>query len=294
MIPIPQPSPERKVPSRKTLELMLQNGPDIYDAVQQYIDKYTLPYILKINDDNTAILVDTLTPGELHLAKFITIDPESEEMKLRAVKAAKTPYEVLIFGQTGTGKEIIARSMIADRKGNFRAINCAGLPETLIESILFGHVKGAFTGAYRENEGFMVEAKDGVLFLDEISELPLLMQAKLLRAIQEKHITKLGATYEEDINCKFVFATNRSLQDMVRDHLFREDLYARISMLEINIKPLVNRLCDCIPICKSLAAGDKFLEEYSEPLSQGALPLPHNVRSIQRYVIRYNVWGSIK
>jgi transcriptional regulator with PAS, ATPase and Fis domain len=295
MIPsTPQPSPERKVPSRKTLELMLQNGPDIYDAVQQYIDKYNLPYVLKINDDNTATLVDTLTPGELHLAKFITIDPETEEMKLRAVKAAKTPYEVLIFGQTGTGKEIIARSMIADRKGNFRAINCAGLPETLIESILFGHVRGAFTGADREKEGFMSEAKDGVLFLDEISELPLLMQAKLLRAIQEKRITKLGATQEEETNCKFVFATNRSLQDMVRDHLFREDLYARISMLEINIKPLKHRLCDCIPICKSLQGGDKFLEEYGESLSSGALDLSHNVRSIQRYVIRYNVWGSIK
>jgi len=200
---------------------------------------------------------------------------------------------VLIFGATGTGKEIIARSMIANRSGAFRAINCAGLPEGLIESILFGHVKGSFTGATGDKRGFIAEAQDGVMFLDEIGEMPMLMQAKLLRTIQEKRITRVGSINEEEINCKFVFASNKDLSKMVEQGTFREDLYARISTLELNIKPLKDRLCDCVPICKSLSGGEKFLEEYETQLKGGVIDLSHNVRSIQRHVIRYSVWGSI-
>ena len=214
-------------------------------------------------------------------------------MKERAKKAAVTPYEVLISGATGTGKEIIAKSMIAARTGAFRAINCAGIPEQLIESILFGHVKGSFTGAYVDKAGFIAEATDGVMFLDEIGELPILMQAKLLRTLQEKTVCKVGSIKDESINCKFVFATNRNLETMVKGGSFREDLYARIYPLELTINPLKSRLCDVVPICQSLPGGDKFLEKYGYELEKGLLDLRYNVRSIQTYVIRHNVWGTI-
>ena len=278
--------------TRKALELMLCNE-GFVDIVQGRIDSGKLPYRIVILEDGKPILEDTLNPGELHLAKFITVDPSTLVLKDKSKKASKTTHEVLIVGATGTGKEIIARSMIADRPGSFRAINCAGLPEGLIESILFGHIKGSFTGAYTDKEGFIADAKDGVMFLDEIGEMPMLMQAKLLRTIQEKKINKVGSTKDEDINCKFVFATNKDLEKMVEEGKFREDLYARISTLELNIKPLTERLCDAVPICKSLVGGDKFLETYQDSLSSGLLDLRHNVRSIQRLVIRHSVWGSI-
>ena len=284
--------PDNKPISRKALELMLANGEDFLNIVQGKIDSAKLPYRIECVDGKY-ILADTLNPGELHLAKFITVDEQTLGMKDKAKKAALTPYEVLIFGATGTGKEIIARSMIANRSGAFRAINCAGLPEGLIESILFGHVKGSFTGATGDKRGFIAEAQDGVMFLDEIGEMPMLMQAKLLRTIQEKRITRVGSINEEEINCKFVFASNKDLSKMVEQGTFREDLYARISTLELNIKSLKDRLCDCVPICKSLSGGEKFLEEYETQLKGGVIDLSHNVRSIQRHVIRYSVWGSI-
>jgi transcriptional regulator with PAS, ATPase and Fis domain len=289
---IPQ-KPERKIHSKKALELMLANGEDFVDVVQKHIDDNKLPYEIVTLTGGTWSLKDTLNPGELHLAKFITVDEETKQMKIKASKAANTSYEVLISGATGTGKEIIARSQIGNRSGAFRAINCAGIPETLIESTLFGYIKGSFTGANGNKNGFITEANGGVMFMDEIGELPLLMQAKLLRTIQEKRITKVGSTEDEDISCKFVFATNRNLEEMVKAGTFREDLYARISTLELDIKSLKDRLCDAVPICKSLVTGDKFLERYESELRTGLLDLSHNVRSIQRHVIRYNVWGSI-
>jgi len=284
--------PERKIPSRKTLELYLSNE-GMEDTVRDKIVEFNLPYAVKWIDDKWA-LVDTLSAGELHLAKFITEDPETLELKVKASKASKAPNEVLIIGPTGTGKEIIAKSMIADRKGMFKAINCAGIPETLIESILFGYVKGAFTGAYTDRKGFMAEAADGVMFLDEVGELPLMMQSKLLRVIQEKCVCPVGAMSEVPVNCKFVFATNKNLKQMVKDRTFREDLYARISMLEMHIKPLVSRMCDVIPICKSLPGHEDFLKEHGDSLRNGILDLSLNVRSIQNYVVRHTVWGTIR
>jgi two-component system, NtrC family, response regulator PilR len=283
--------PEKKVPSRRSLELFLAN-PDMVDMVHGLIDEHELPYLVE-ELEGKLYLRDTLSPGALHLAKFITKDAQTEDMKDKALKASKTPYDVLITGDTGTGKEIIAKSMIADRKGAFKAINCAGIPNQLIESILFGHVKGSFTGAHADRLGFIREATDGVMFLDEIGELPLLVQGTLLRALQEKKVCPVGAYKDEDINCKFVFATNKNLKKMVDDKLFREDLYARISMLELTIKPLIGRMCDAVPICKSLKDSEKFLEQHGESLASGGLDVSLNVRSLQKYVIRYNVWGSI-
>jgi transcriptional regulator with PAS, ATPase and Fis domain len=301
----PQAQPRVEVaPSRQRLELMLQNGPELIDAVRKFIEKFQLPFTIELSDgtalynDKTVpkdfgYLKDTLSVGELHLQKFITIDPETIVMKDHARLMARTPYEVLIVGETGTGKEIIAKSMIAERKGVIKAVNCAGFPEALIEAELFGYVRGAFTGAESTRNGLMTEAADGVMFLDEIGELPLVMQAKLLRAIQEKKIRKVGANKDEDINCKFVFATNRNLKDMVKAGTFRRDLYARISTLVLSIKPLKDRRCDCVPIIKSLPGGEVFLKKHKEDIEQGLLDISMNVRSLQQHVIRFIVLGTI-
>lgn len=297
--PIPPP-----VPSRDKLCLLLKNGPELIPIVQKLIDDNKLPYRIIISDGNlmyneqstisgNGYLFDTLSPGELHLNKFITEESATIRMKEQARKMSKTPYEVLIFGDTGTGKEIIAKSMIADRKGSIKAVNCAGFPETLIEAELFGYVKGAFTGADNTGrDGLMTNASDGVMFMDEIGELPLVMQAKLLRAIQEKRIRKVGGNKDEDISCKFVFATNRDLKQMVDKGEFRRDLYARISTLELTIKPLSpERKCDIVPITRSLLNGDKFLERYGDTIE--GMDLSLNVRSLQKYVIRYSVLGTL-
>jgi len=294
--PTPPPSPVVKQdtpPTQERLLLMLSNGPEFFDLVKALIEKFTLPYTLEIVGDN-AKLVPTLSRGDQYLSKFITIHPETIQMKEDCRKMARTPHEVLITGETGTGKELIANSMIAARNGSIRAVNCAGLPEALIESELFGYTRGAFTGASSEGRmGLMEAANDGVLFLDEIGELPISVQAKLLRALQDKMIRRVGDKEERPITCKFVCATNRDLRQMVKDKLFRQDLYARISTLEIDILSLKDRREDIIPITESLKDGKKLLEKYSNELVNGSLDISNNVRSLQQHVIRYSVLGRV-
>ena len=281
-------------PTEAGLRLMLANGPDYVTIVQGILDKFKLPWIIEVNPtDQTGTLVPALSEGEMWLQKFITEDPDTLVMKDYARKMAHAKDEVLIFGETGTGKELIAKSMIGSREGRVLGLNCAGFPEMLIESELFGHVKGSFTDAQRDKQGLMSAATKGVLFLDEIGEMPMSVQAKLLRALQEKRIRKVGALTDEEIDCKFVCATNRNLREMVKAGTFRRDLYARISTLELDIKPLVNRMCDVIPITRSLERGGAFLEKYEKEVMSGQLDLSLNVRSLQQHVTRFRVLGKV-
>jgi transcriptional regulator with PAS, ATPase and Fis domain len=280
-------------PTEERLRLLVSNGADCIPIAQGFIDQWKLPYII-VTNNGLSELRSAFSQGELFTQQFITIDPETILMKQDAIKISKSPHEVLVSGETGTGKELIAKSMIADRKGSIKSVNCAGLPRELIESELFGYVQGAFTGGNpRGADGLMSSAADGVMFLDEIGEMPIDVQAKLLRAIQDKSIRKIGSRAEEKITCKFVCATNRDLRKMVDEGLFRKDLYARISTLELDIKPLRKRTCDIIPITESLPGGKEFLAKYKEELEGGILDLSLNVRSIQQYVIRYNVLGRL-
>lgn len=289
-----QKPPQQQPPSREKLEIMLKNGESFVQVVIDLIEKFKLPYLVEMQLDGSGVLKNQFTAGEMHLQRFITEDPDTLQMKLRAQQSTPTQYEVLITGDTGTGKETIAKAMIGARTGAFKAINCAGMPEGLIESELFGHVRGAFTGAEGTKNGLITEAQDGVMFLDEVGELALPAQAKLLRAIQEKVIRKVGSVREESINCKFVFATHRDLKDMVIKGLFRKDLYARISTLELHINSLLpHRMCDLVPITKSLPDGEKFLQKYQVQLLSGILDLSLNVRSLQQHIIRNAVFGSI-
>lgn len=289
----PSPITQQSPPSEQRLKLLVTNGGDCIEIAQRLIDQHKLPYIIEKDEQGILQLRSSYTQGELYLRQFITTDPDTLQMKEDVVRMAKTPYEVLITGETGTGKELIAKAMIGERKGAIKCVNCAGLPRELIESELFGYVQGAFTGATKTTDGLMTLASNGVMFMDEVSELPMDMQAKLLRAIQDKKIRKVGGKVEEDITCKFVCATNRDLGEMVKEGKFRKDLYARISTLELFIKSLVERRCDVIPITESLAGGKEFLEKYREDLMNGLFDLSLNVRSIQQYVIRYSVLGRV-
>jgi len=282
---LPQP------PSRSTLEALLKGDEDgsTAEIVQMKITQWKLPYFIE-----DGILKDSLSPGEVFLRSFITCDPVTLQMKEDARLIAKTNYPVLIYGQTGTGKEIIAKSMIGDRKDEpIKSVNVAALPSELVESELFGSMKGSFTGSTGDKEGLFSSARGGIMFLDEIGELPLHLQAKLLRVLQDKTIRRVGSTKDEEIKCKFVCATHRDLKKMVAEKHFREDLYARLSTLELDIKPLNQRLCDCVPIAQSLERSKKFLEQYGSQLASGSLDLSLNVRSIQRHIIRFDTLGKL-
>lgn len=176
-----------------------------------------------------------------------------------------TKVNVLIEGESGTGKELIARAIHFTGKlaGNpFIAVNCGGIPENLIESELFGHHKGAFTGATENKIGLFQAASGGTIFLDEIGNAPLSVQTKLLRVLQEKEILKVGATKPEKIDVRVITATNSNLQDMISKGTFREDLYYRINVINIKTSPLRERKDDLILLIDALT--EKYIAEYNK------------------------------
>ncbi len=206
-------------------------------------------------------------------------------------RAAPTPWTVLIRGETGTGKELIARLIhrLSPRKeGPFIELNCAAIPENLFESELFGHEKGAFTGATARRRGVFEQAAGGTLFLDEAGELPLAMQAKLLRALQEKTITRIGGEQPLAVDVRIIAATNRDLKKMVDEGDFREDLYFRLNVIELELPPLRRRKED-LP-----ALVDFFLERYNsravfdnEAMTQLAkYDYPGNIRELEHIIQR--------
>jgi serine/threonine-protein kinase PknK len=209
---------------------------------------------------------------------------------------------VLIQGESGTGKELIARALHthgARKDKPFVGINCAALPETLLESELFGHVKGAFTGASTAREGLFVTARGGVLFLDELGELPLSMQAKLLRVLSDGEVRPVGSTKTQKVDVRLVCATNRRLKDEVAAGRFREDLYYRVGVVELSLPALRERHEDIVPIAESiLRARAKELGASPLTLSAGAVRTllahawPGNVRELQNTLLRASVMAT--
>ena len=182
-------------------------------------------------------------------------------MLQKVAKVAGSNATVLIRGESGTGKELIARAIHYQSKrknGPLVEINCASIPENLLESELFGHEKGAFTGAYKTKQGKFEIADGGTLFLDEIGDLPLSLQAKLLRVLQEQRFNRVGGVENLEVDVRLIAATNADLEQKMRDGLFREDLYYRLNVIPIIIPPLRDRLEDIGPLT------DYFIKKYAE------------------------------
>jgi two-component system NtrC family response regulator len=210
-------------------------------------------------------------------------------------RLAATETTVLIAGETGTGKEVVAQSIHQNSSrssGPFVAVNCAAIPENLLESELFGHVRGAFTGASQDRKGSFQLAQGGTLFLDEIGDMNMTLQAKILRAVQEREVTPVGATKPVRVDCRIIAATHQNLRAMVERHEFREDLFYRLNVVQIDLPPLRDRKSDIEDLCQF------FLSNAEIPglsLSEAALEKlkrhtwPGNIRELKNVIDRATV-----
>jgi transcriptional regulator with GAF, ATPase, and Fis domain len=205
-----------------------------------------------------------------------------------AEKLSTLPLPVIIRGETGTGKEVFARfihkhSPRADRP--FIAVNCGAIPEHLIESLLFGHARGSFTGAVDTRKGFFEEADGGTIFLDEIGELPMNMQVKLLRVLQEKHITRVGDNREIPVNVRVISATHVDLEAAVREKRFREGLYFRIQVMPLVIPPLRERGQDVVLL------AEEFVKRYGAEYGRGRFKMSRNT---EKALLGYHWPGNVR
>ena len=277
------------------------------------IEKYSQSFSLKKELGGSLIKMNLLEKDSfginvileycLEEEKFITGSKESFILKNLAKKVAATDVTVFINGPTGTGKEVVANyihDISARKEMPFVAVNCAAIPENMLEAILFGHEKGSFTGASNANKGIFRAADGGTLLLDEISEMPLSLQAKLLRVLQERKVTPVGGTRDININVRIIATTNRNMIEEVKNNNFREDLYYRLNVFPIKTYNLNKRVDDIIPITvamikKHLNGNDNF--PYISVNAQKQLLShfwPGNVRELENVILRALVLANNK
>jgi two-component system response regulator PilR (NtrC family) len=257
-------------------------------AIRRVLEKVTL------SRQNFAFKRDAATRNSLD--NIIGVSPTMEKLKQTIRTVASTQSTVLIYGESGTGKELVARAVhVCSPRATdpFVSINCGAFPETLLESELFGYVKGAFTGANQNKRGLFEVAGGGTIFLDEIGEMTLTMQVKLLRVLQERCVRPVGGTDEIPIDVRVIAATNRDLERQVAENEFREDLYYRLSVIPITVPPLRDR-CEDVPLLvnhfvKKYAGGAGRSIARVEPESLSALAQYHwpgNVRQLENTIER--------
>ncbi len=278
--------------------------PDAVDAVSRGVHGYlTKPFDGKLLLQKVADALLLSAPvadaaaasgSDAWRSAILSRSAAMEELLVEAQLVARSPATVLICGDSGSGKELLARAVhlaSARAAGPFVALNCAAIPESLLESELFGHLKGAYTGATGQRIGLLQAASGGTLFLDEIGDMPLALQAKLLRALQERTVRPLGATQDLPVDLRVIAATHRDLEAAVRDGSFREDLYYRIAVVSLHLPPLSERREDIALLARH------FLERHRAQHGSGpegfapdalkALALaawPGNVRQLQNVV----------
>ncbi|MEW5250157.1 sigma-54-dependent transcriptional regulator [Microbulbifer sp. 2201CG32-9] len=246
-------------------------------------------------EQSRAVAAST-TGSSRAIAGMIGDSPAMRSLYSRIHKVAPTDATVLVYGETGTGKELVARAIHEEsRRASKRliSVNCAAIPETLIEAELFGHEKGAFTGAQSARDGLVAAADGGTLFLDEIGELPLEAQARLLRVLQEGEVRPLGAVESRKVDVRLVAATHRNLRLLASERKFREDLYYRINVVQMTVAPLRDRGKDVLAIAEHLM--ERFCTRIGRPtlkLSPEAIQAvttyswPGNVRELENAIQR--------
>jgi two-component system response regulator HydG len=253
--------------------------------------------VKRILSDKPSVNTEINTkPGATGNNGMIGDSPVMQNLYRRIEQVSPTNATVLIQGETGTGKELTARAVHQSskrRENRLVCINCAAIPETLIESELFGHEKGAFTGAASSREGLVVAADKGTLFLDEIGELPMEAQARLLRVLQEGEVRPVGSTHTQKVDIRLIAATHRDLHKRCREGSFREDLYFRLNVIELRIPPLRDRGSDIITLAEALVSN--YCNAYEKPLlalTQDAMTVisnynwPGNVRELENAIQR--------
>jgi two-component system NtrC family response regulator len=270
-----------------------------YDFYQKPVDPDVLRLIVsrahnlyQIEQENRELLnrnVNTLLNG------FVTGHPAMKDICQKIEKIAPSDITVMLLGESGTGKEMLARSLYelgSNKDGPFVAINCAAIPENLLESELFGYEKGAFTGAAKQTPGKIEVAGGGVLFLDEIGDLPLSLQAKLLRFLQERVIERIGGRQEIPVDLRVVCATHQNLKEKIQNGSFREDLYYRISEISVEILPLRERPGDAILLAQYFLGKLQQNESKRKKLHDDAIRAiethdwPGNARELENRIKR--------
>jgi two-component system response regulator FlrC len=261
-------------------------------AVREGADDFIEKPIGREQLEEVLARVQTPTPA----AGIVTRTPALRALLERARRVAGTDATLLLQGESGTGKEMVARAIHTwspRAEAPFVALNCAAMPETLVEAELFGHERGAFTDARTQRAGVIEQAEGGTLFLDEIGEMPAAAQAKLLRVLQDKCVRRLGGSELKEIDVRFIAATNRSLRELVRERLFREDLYYRLDVMTLELPPLRERPEDVAVLADHFV--QRFATAYGRPAPRFTATAlerlashgwPGNVRELENIVHR--------
>lgn len=272
-----------------------------YDFVTKPVEMDLLALTLQRAIDHRELKekVKVLSQAAERITRFedlIGASPAMQKLYDQLSRIADTETSVLITGESGTGKELVARSLHGRSRRcdkPFVAVNCAALPDTLLESELFGHAKGAFTDAKNDRKGLFIQAEGGTLFLDEIGEMPLAMQPKLLRALEENKVRPVGSDQEVSFDVRIVTATNRDLETAVEESRFREDLFFRVNVIQLDLPPLRSRGTDTLLLAQhflKLFAGRsaKEVEGLSEAVAEKLLNYswPGNVRELRNVIER--------